>query len=133
MQIPVMFDFPTTGFIFLSYFVNWFTMPKSAIPYLRCVGVPTEPQPEDTLRLESRIGGHKHKFTHMVIAKTVVSCLKTCLLMLFVHSICATCNVPSLRSSEYPIKYAEDQSSSLQSLYARTAEMLGTGRFQTDR
>lgn len=71
----------------------------------------------------------------MVIAKIVGSSLKTGLLMLFVHSICATCNDPSLRSSEYryPIKYAEDQSSSLQSLYARTAEMLGTGRFQTDR
>ena len=51
----------------------------------------------------------------------------------FVLSICATGDNPSLRSSEYRIKYAEDQSSSLQSLYARTAEMLGTGRFQTDR
>lgn len=51
----------------------------------------------------------------------------------FVLSICPTCGDPSLRSSEYPIKYAEDQSSSHQSLYARHAEMLGTGCFQTDR
>ena len=137
---PCYVDYPTAG-LHISQLFHQLVHNAEDCPLIaqmhRCHCVPTKAQLEDTVRLEIQISSHKNK----VHASQYAQCYRqNCGVMsenwfidAFVLSICGTCDDPSLHSSEYRIKYAEDQPSSLQSLYARTAEMLGTGRFQTDR